>query len=31
VAEALDPNLCRCGSQQRIVNAVLRAAAEAAR
>ena len=29
VAEALDPHLCRCGSQQRIVNAVLRAAAEA--
>jgi len=31
VAEALDPHLCRCGSQQRIVNAVLRAATEAAR
>jgi nicotinate dehydrogenase subunit A len=31
VAEALDPHLCRCGSQQRIVNAVLQAAAEAGR
>ena len=28
VSEALDPNLCRCGSQQRIVNAVLQAATE---
>ena len=25
VAEALDPNLCRCGSHQRIIDAVLRA------
>ncbi|HYZ54742.1 MAG TPA: 2Fe-2S iron-sulfur cluster-binding protein [Streptosporangiaceae bacterium] len=31
VAEALDPNLCRCGSQQRIIDAVLRAAQEGAR
>jgi nicotinate dehydrogenase subunit A len=31
VADALDPNLCRCGSQQRIVSAVLRAATEAGR
>lgn len=30
VAEALDPNLCRCGSHQRIVDAVLRAAPGAA-
>jgi nicotinate dehydrogenase subunit A len=29
VAAALDPHLCRCGSQQRIIDAVLRAAAEA--
>jgi nicotinate dehydrogenase subunit A len=31
VAEALDPNLCRCGSQQRIVSAVLDVAAQEAR
>jgi nicotinate dehydrogenase subunit A len=31
VAEALDANLCRCGSQQRIVGAVLDAAAQEAR
>ena len=31
VAEVLDANLCRCGSQQRIVSAVLRVAAEEAR
>jgi nicotinate dehydrogenase subunit A len=31
VAEALDPNLCRCGSQQRIVSAVLDVAAREAR
>jgi nicotinate dehydrogenase subunit A len=31
VAEALDPNLCRCGSQQRIISAVLNVASEAAR
>src|ERR1700760_1135669 len=30
VREALDRNLCRCGSQNRIVRAVLRAANEAA-
>ena len=30
VIEALDPNLCRCGSHQRIIDAVLRAAREAA-
>jgi nicotinate dehydrogenase subunit A len=30
VREALDRNLCRCGSQNRIVRAVLRAAREAA-
>src|SRR3954452_937444 len=30
VRAALDPNLCRCGSQNRIVSAVLRAAAEMA-
>ena len=30
VAQALDPNLCRCGSHQRIIDAVLRAAREAA-
>jgi nicotinate dehydrogenase subunit A len=30
VAEALDPNLCRCGSQQRIINAVLHVASQAA-
>ena len=28
VREALDPNLCRCGSHNRVVAAVLRAAAE---
>jgi nicotinate dehydrogenase subunit A len=31
VSAALDPNLCRCGSQQRIIDAVLRAAQEGAR
>src|SRR5882724_8718128 len=30
VKEALDPNLCRCGSHNRIVRAVLRAASEMA-
>jgi nicotinate dehydrogenase subunit A len=30
VREALDRNLCRCGSQNRIIRAVLRAANEAA-
>jgi nicotinate dehydrogenase subunit A len=30
VREALDRNLCRCGSQNRIVRAVLRAANETA-
>ena len=30
VREALDRNLCRCGSQNRMVRAVLRAANEAA-
>jgi len=29
IRSALDGNLCRCGSQQRIVRAVLRAAAQA--
>jgi nicotinate dehydrogenase subunit A len=29
VAEALDPNLCRCGSHQRIISAVLHVASEA--
>ena len=31
VREALDPHLCRCGSHNRIVRAVLRAAREAGR
>jgi nicotinate dehydrogenase subunit A len=31
VRAALDRNLCRCGSHNRIVKAVLRAAAEMAR
>jgi nicotinate dehydrogenase subunit A len=30
VAQALDPNLCRCGSHQRIIDAVLRTAREGA-
>ncbi|WP_216892935.1 (2Fe-2S)-binding protein [Nocardia alni] len=31
VARALEPNLCRCGSHQRIIDAVLRAGQEARR
>jgi nicotinate dehydrogenase subunit A len=31
VRTALDPNLCRCGSHNRVVRAVLSAAAEMAR
>jgi nicotinate dehydrogenase subunit A len=31
VRTALDPNLCRCGSHNRVVRAVLSAAAELAR